>query len=349
MLDLRHHLRPSPPQAGAAGGRSRALTLAAAALGATLLGAGLAMVMELRSRPTPVSRWRSAAGRAQYLAAYEATLAELPEPDVTLDVPTGFGTVRVYRYAGTGTSRSPLLLLPGTRSGAPVWADNIPHLLRTADVYALDLLGEPGLSVQDRPISSDDDIATWLDQVLAALPEESFHLLGLSVGGRTATALAVRRPAQVASMTLLDPGMTLAPLPPGTIVRSIPASLPWFPRSWRDAFTSHLSGGIEVEDLPVARMIEAGMQHFRMALPQPALIAPELPAQCEPPVLAIIAGNSTIHDPQQAAETARSLIPDVRVHVIPGASHAISGEHPREIAALVDGFVQEVDARCAVG
>lgn len=345
MLDRPHHPRSSPPQAREDGRTSRVIALAAAALGATLFGAGLAVALELRPGPAPVGRWRSAAGRAQYLAAYEATFAELPDPDATLDVPTDFGTVRVYRFAGTGTSRQPLLLLPGTRSGAPVWADNIPHLLRTADVYALDLLGEPGLSVQDRPITSDDAIATWLDQVLAALPEESFHLVGLSLGGRTATALTVRRPAHVASLTLLDPGLTLAPFPWGTIVRSLPASLPWLPRSWRDAFTSHLSGGIEVEDLPVARMIEAGMQHFRMVLPQPRLIAPELLAQCEPPVLAIIAGRSVIHDPQRAAETARHLIPDVRVHVAPGASHAINGERPVEIAALVDDFVQEVESR----
>lgn len=59
----------------------------------------------------------------------------------------------------------------------------MPHLLQISDVYALDLLGEPGKSVQERPIASYADQAIWLEQTLAALSEERFHPVGISFGG----------------------------------------------------------------------------------------------------------------------------------------------------------------------
>ena len=54
----------------------------------------------------------------------------------------------------------------------PVWADLLPRLLDGRPVYANDLLGEPGLSIQDTPITNDDDQAAWLHAVLAELPED---------------------------------------------------------------------------------------------------------------------------------------------------------------------------------
>lgn len=296
------------------------------------------------TRAAPIGHWRSTEGRAAYLQAYEVAFSELPAPAETLDIRTDFGVVRVYRFEGTGDAEHPVVLLPGTASGSPVMADNIPSLLEGGDVYAMDLLGEPGRSIQDRPLTSDEDKAAWLHQTLAALPEEQFHVLGLSIGGWTATNLALHHPEHVASLTVLDPVQTFDDIPLGTALRSIPAAFPWMPRSWRDSFNSYTAGGAPVEDVPVARMIEAGMKNYRMAQPSPTRISPERLGTLEVPVLAILAGRSVMHDPATAEETARSALPDAHVEVFPDASHAINGEHPEEIAALVDEFVTEVEA-----
>ncbi len=58
----------------------------------------------------------------------------------------------------------------------------------------------------------------------------------------------------------------------------------------------------------MAEMIEAGMQHYRLRLPQPDRISEERLASLDLPVLAIIAGKSVIHDPQVAAATARRAL-----------------------------------------
>lgn len=291
--------------------------------------------------PSPVGHWDSAAGQDRYLAAYDEAFADLPEPDQTQDVRTDYGFVRVYRFAGSGDAEVPMVLLPGTASGSPVMADNLPSLLEVGDVYLMDLLGEPGRSVQERPITSSTEKAEWLDQALGQLPEDRFHLIGLSIGGWTAANLARHLPDRVATLTLIDPVHVFDDIPLGTVVRSLPAAFPWMPKSWRDSFNSYTAGGAPVEDVPVAEMIEAGMQHYRMRLPQPERISPEQLASLTMPVLAFIAGESVMHDPATATETAERALPGGTVHLYPEASHAINGEYPDQIAADIADFLAD--------
>ena len=291
--------------------------------------------------PSPVGHWDSAEGQDRYLAAYDEALADLPEPDQAQDVRTDYGFVRIYRFEGSGDAEVPMVLLPGTASGSPVMADNLPSLLEIGDVYLIDLLGEPGRSVQERPITSSAEKAEWLDQTLAQLPEETFHLMGLSIGGWTAANLALHFPDRVETLTLIDPVHVFDDIPLGTVVRSLPAAFPWMPKAWRDSFNSYTAGGAPVEDVPVAEMIEAGMQHYRMKLPQPERVSPEQLAALEMPVLAFIAGESVMHDPPTATETAEQALTDGTVHVYPQASHAINGEYPDQIAADTEEFFAE--------
>lgn len=306
----------------------------------------LVIAFALRT-PAPIGHWDSAEGQDRFLAAYTEAFADLPEPDDSIDVRTEFGIVRAYRFAGSGDASAPLVLLPGTASATPVWADNLPSLLEIGDVYTIDLLGEPGMSIQDRPITNDDDKAAWLHQTLDALPEDTFHLVGLSIGGWTATNLALHQPEHIETLTLIDPVYTFADMPLGTIVRSLPASLPWLPKSWRDSFNSYTAGGAPVEDVPVADMIEAGMQHYALQQPQPTRISEAQLGTLDLPVLAIIAGESVMHDADVAADTARRALTDGEVRLYPGASHAINGEHPDQIAADITGFLADVSGSSA--
>lgn len=312
--------------------------LRVALVGVTVVVVAVAFLLRT---PSPVGHWDSAEGQDRFSTAYDEAFGDLPEPDETLDIRTDYGVVRVYRFEGTGDAASPLVLLPGRASASPVWADNLPSLLEIGDVYTIDLLGEPGRSIQERPITSDVDQAAWLDQTLEALPEDSFHVVGLSIGGWTATNLALHEPKHIASLTLIDPVYVFDDMPLGTIVRSLPASLPWLPKSWRDSFNSYTAGGAPVEDVPVADMIEAGMQHYALKLPAPTRIEEEQLARLDMPVLAIIAGESVMHDSQSAVETAERALPEGTVRLYPEASHAVNGEHPDEIAADI---AEHVDA-----
>jgi pimeloyl-ACP methyl ester carboxylesterase len=310
-----------------------------------VVAAGAVVIAFLLRSPSPVGHWDGAEGQDRFRAAYDEAFADLPEPEETIDVRTDYGLVRVYRFAGTGTGTgagtgdTPLVLLPGTVSASPVWADNLPSLLRIGDVYTIDLLGEPGMSIQERPITSDADQAAWLEQTLAALPEPSFHLVGLSIGGWTAANLALHDTGHLATLTLIDPVFVFDDMPLGTIVRSVPASLSWLPKSWRDGFNSYTAGGAPVEDVPVADMIEAGMQHYARKLPQPTRITEDRLTGLDLPILAILAGRSVMHDSETAIATAERAVPDATIEVYPDASHAINGEYPEELAADIAAFV----------
>jgi pimeloyl-ACP methyl ester carboxylesterase len=289
-----------------------------------------------------VGLFRSAVAHDRFVRTYDAAMAELPQPDETLDLRTRYGMVRAYRFDGADPDLAPLVLLPGRASASPVWADNLPSLLGVRTVWTLDLLGEPGMSIQARPIQDDADQARWLAEALAQLPADEVHLLGMSIGGWTAMNLAVREPEKIASVILLDPVFTFANLSPEAIMRSILISVSWFPKSWRDSFISWTAGGAPVEDEPIADMIEAGMQSYRLALPAPSRFSEQQLAGVDLPVLAIIAGESPMHDAAAAATFADRVLADGRIEVYPDASHAINGEYPRRIAADVATFLDNV-------
>ncbi|GAA1853137.1 alpha/beta fold hydrolase [Brevibacterium marinum] len=302
-------------------------------------------------RPTsPVGHWNSAEGEEKFFSAYDKAFASMPDPAESRDVRTDFGIVRVYRFEGAGEA-APMMLLPGTAASTPIWAGNMPSLLEVGDVYALDLLGEPGRSVQSSPISGPEDEAEWLAQTVAALPEDSLNLVGLSLGGWTAANLAIHHPEHVRSLTLIDPVNTFDSIPLETVLRAVPASVPWFPRAGRDAFNSYTAGGAPVEDVPVADMIEAGMQHYSMKKPQPVRITEQQLSGLTMPVLALIAGDSVMHDPPTAAATAKRALgasagrdsgaASRTVRVYEDASHAVNGEYPEEMAADIEQLITD--------
>ncbi|PYR36823.1 MAG: hypothetical protein DMF93_19175 [Acidobacteria bacterium] len=74
-----------------------------------------------------------------------------------------------------------------------------------ARVYAIDMIGETGLSAPSRPPLASDRYAAWLDDVWRELGVTSAPVVGVSLGGWLALDLAVRRPQKVASLVLLSP------------------------------------------------------------------------------------------------------------------------------------------------
>jgi pimeloyl-ACP methyl ester carboxylesterase len=295
----------------------------------------LAAILWCLGDGSPVGHFASAAEKARFVAAYDRAMAALPPPQQIRDVRTSYGVVRIYRFAGAHDDRPPLLLLPGRAAPTPMWADNLSHFLALRSVYTVDLLGEPGLSIQDRPFDTDADQAAWLHEVIAQLPEPSVHVIGVSIGGWTAMNLALHQPGKIASLTLIEPVFVFTSMSVEAILRSIPASIAWLPRSMRDDFNSWTAGGATVVHDPVAEMIEAGMAAYRLKVPVPSLPDPAKVGALRLPVLVILAGASPMHDPTAAATEARRLLPQQTVRVYPGASHAITGEHPAEIAADV--------------
>ncbi|MFC4950234.1 alpha/beta fold hydrolase [Pseudonocardia sp. GCM10023141] len=278
-----------------------------------------------------VAHFTSTRGRAVFTAAYRSAIE---------DVATGYGTVRVHRFGST--PGAPLVLLPGRGGTAAMWRPNVAALAARRSVYALDLLGEPGMSVQAVPLRDTADQVRWLRETLDALDLGAVHLVGASIGGWLALTTARHSPAGIRSVTLLDPAQTLARIPLPTVLRSLGA-LPVAPAWMRRRFLASLSGAAPAGDTPIERVIAAGMRHHVSALPAPAYPTDDDLRAITVPVLALLGGRSVILDAERARQRATHLLTDVRAEVWPQASHAISGDCADAVNARILEFVSTVE------
>src|SRR5690625_260901 len=108
--------------------------------------------------------FRSTEGRDAYLDAYEESFQALPEPSSPHDLRTSSGIARVYEWASPQTAEAePVVLAPGRTSGAPMWAENLPALAAEHPVFAFDIIGDAGMSVQSVRFSDFDEQAEYIE------------------------------------------------------------------------------------------------------------------------------------------------------------------------------------------
>lgn len=289
-----------------------------------------------------VSSFIDKEGELEFMEAYNEAMSYLPEPAEEALLTTSFGQVKLYKFQASETERAPLLLLPGKSASTPMWEANLQDLIQERPVYTIDLIGEPGLSVENARIQTIQDQATWLKEVVTSLDEAEIHLLGLSFGGWSAANLLVQEEVpQVKSLILVEPVYVFDTLPLKTVLDSIPASVPFIPKSIRDRMLSHISGGADIEDEPIAWLIEAGMRNFKSKLPMPQKISKEELESLTVPTLAILGGESIMHNPDKAFAAAEESLtyPQSEAVLFDQASHAINGEYPEELAERIQMFL----------
>jgi pyruvate dehydrogenase E2 component (dihydrolipoamide acetyltransferase) len=108
---------------------------------------------------------------------------------------------RTVRCLELGSGGVPVLLLHGFGADLNTWMFNQPALCDARRTLALELPGH-GLSSKDVGAG---DVAFFTDVIEAALDADRVHVVGHSMGGALAIALAARRPERVASLSLLAP------------------------------------------------------------------------------------------------------------------------------------------------
>lgn len=299
-----------------------------------------------RPEQKTLGHWRSLEGQQSYEKSYAEAMKRLPTPGGTLDIPTDYGTVRVYEWVTEQTrSITPIILVPGYTSGVPMWESNLADLITKRPVYALDALGDSGLSVQTAIIKNGADQAAWLNQVITHLKVAKIHLVGHSFGGWSAANYASRYPEKVASLSLLEPVFVFQGLNLRIILKTIPAAIPFLPKRWRENMLKDI-GGVPKIDLnnPVARMISEGAEYFERKLPAPKQITPEQLRGWKMPVYVAMAANSSLHNSMKAVEVAQANIEHVQAKNWPNATHSLPMQFPREIDAEILAFIDACDS-----
>ena len=286
--------------------------------------------------------FRSAESEEAFQAAYDAVLAKWPQPVDGVDVPTPYGTTRV-NICGPDHA-PPVVLLPGAGATSTVWFNNVGTLIRSYQVFAVDLMGDFGRSVRDgQSIRTHADIVEWLDAVLEACEIEHPVLIGHSYGGWISLWYGLYGARAPRGLVLLDPTTIFGGFKPAYLLHSVPVFLPGSP----ERFIRHLrweTGGVELDEdwLDLLRQSAAHFPRGKLLLPKRP--TPEQLRGMTVPTLVLLGGRSRAHDPRHVASVARQLLPEVETAVIPGSTHHTmplyeSGELNRQLAA----FLRQLD------
>lgn len=285
--------------------------------------------------------FRNADARQGYLAAYDEMRGLSPRPDLVHDTPTEYGTVRVYQHGPAGGV--PVVLIHGFFLSSAMWWQQIADLTSDFTVYAMDVLGQPGASVQSKMMPTAADCARNVDEVLEGLRLRNVHLVGHSYGGWLATHTAARASGRLATLTLVDPASTVTRLS-ARFWRSLGLLLsrPHSVRAQRAAawVMGHPAPGSSVDSL--ARLFVAGFAAFVPPIRTAPLLLPShrILRSIEVPTQVLLAGT-TIHNTGKALQRIQSVVPTWRHRLWHSASHALPAEVHDEVNACIREFVIE--------
>nr|WP_281279224.1 alpha/beta hydrolase [Nocardia yunnanensis] len=203
-------------------------------------------------------------------------------------------------------------------------------------VYALDIIGGPGLSGQTKPITGRTDYAIWLDDTLAALELPHAHIMGYSDGAWRAFLAAVDGSERIASLLLVESGGAVGKTPWRVLVKMIRYAIPPSEKNMRKAAAWLMPGNVPVaEEMACAR---AGLG-YRTRSPWPQRLKDEELQAISAPTLLVYGGESVLGDPGAAATRARQLIPRCEVEIFPGATHGLLFQG-RDVDAALDRILR---------
>lgn len=294
--------------------------------------------------PAGVGHFRSAQDRQEYLGYYQQVMETMPASSRVEDVTTSYGTVRVYTWeSDAGRDSPPVVLLPGRASGAPMWAVNIPLLIQSRRVIAFDALGDAGMSVQSAPLTSADDQAAWVDEVLADVAPDGVHLVGHSFGGATAALYARIHPERVRSLTLLEAVFVFAYPPADIMGWTVVSSIPALPEGWRNKALERIGGEKLSGTDPMELMIKAGAEKFDASLPTPSPLTDEQAEALTMPVYVAIAGRNSVAGGSKAVERAQKILPQASIQVWDNATHSLPMQEAESLTPVLEQFWAQGD------
>lgn len=253
------------------------------------------------------------------------------------------GTRLRWRDEGDGT---PLLLLTGLGATSVAWDPLTAHMTTQHRM----LLPENRGALEDDGSHGELTLAQLADDAVGALDAAGIrtaHVAGNSLGGMIAQELALRHPDRVRSLIL-------AATSPG--VPCVPAS-PLF--AWHMARAATSSGGTRERHLAACflgrhaatsapceegglarlRITEGHRRQLRAALRWSALRRLHRLAV---PTLVLHGADDRLLPPMNARLLAR-LIPNARLHLLPGAGHFFISEAAAPAAAAIDLFLAAVE------
>jgi len=243
------------------------------------------------------------------------------------------GQPGAWLEAGAGP---PLVLVHGAGGSAELWPRQLDALADVAQVLAPDLPGHGPLGGRGRP--SIAAYAEWLDAFLAAVTEEPAVLVGHSMGGAVAQALALLRPERLAGLVLLATGARLR------VVARLVELLRHDPRESQSLIQDLSFGAAAAPECAalVARVLREGPPLVTLGdfLACDRFDVRERLAAIRIPTL-VVAGTADRLTPSRYARLLAATIPGARLVEIEAAGHFPQLEQPEPVNAAIRAFLAE--------
>ncbi|MFF2808421.1 alpha/beta fold hydrolase [Streptomyces sp. NPDC058000] len=265
--------------------------------------------------------YKSEAGAAEILRRYREALDAWPVPAERVRVPTRQG--ETFVVVSGPKDAPPLVLLHGSGANATMWQGDIASWSQHFRTYAVDVIGEPGLSAPSRPPLGSDAFQEWLDDVWEGLGISTAAVVATSLGGWLALDYASRRPERVTRLALLCPGgvgrQKMGWLFKFLLLRAF----------GRKGVRRSVRSGAGLEDpalQPVLDTVVLIFTHFKARTERLPVFPDEVLRRLGMPVLVIAGGRDALFDSAETARRVRACVPRATVHLLPEVGHAILGQ-----------------------
>jgi pimeloyl-ACP methyl ester carboxylesterase len=252
---------------------------------------------------------------------YRELLATLPVPAEHLRVPTREG--ETFVVASGPPDAPPLVLLHGSGSNTLMWAGDVAVWSEHFRVYAIDLIGEPGLSAPARPPLASGAYPLWFDDVLDGLGVARASVVAVSLGGWLTLDYATRHPERVERLALLTPAGVAKQKVAGVLGAVL---LKPFGK-WGKRKSIEVLLGPEVRaQAGSAAFVDLVSQHFRYRREPVPVIDDAALRRATMPILAIVGARDAFIDTPRTAERLLRLVPSATVRVLPGIGHLLPAQ-----------------------
>ena len=274
-----------------------------------------------------------------------AALVVATQVGTTLRVPVAGGEL-AYDEAGAGPA---VVLLHGSFLDRGTWDLQVPALRTRYRVVRYDIRPFGESTVPNQPYKTTDDLLALMD----ALKIDRAHLVGHSFGGGVAVDFALTHAARVASLVLVNSGVTGAAMPPDEQKEAtqvfIKARI-----SETEAVQAWMALGLwsvsrtkpEVRSA-LEKITSRNAARFRLSSPTFTQIVP--PAigrlgEIRAPTL-VVSGDRDTPGNRATSDALADGIPGARLVLIPGADHAIPLGWASELNKEILAFLNRVEAR----
>jgi pimeloyl-ACP methyl ester carboxylesterase len=276
--------------------------------------------------------FRSQAGAAEVMARYREVLDGWPVPSEQRRVATRQG--ETFVVACGRAEGPPLILLHGAQSNAASWMFDAAAWSSRFRVYAVDMIGDAGLSAPSRPPLEGDAHALWLDDVLDGLGVERASLVGLSLGGWLALDYATRRPQRVERLALICPAGIGRQK--NFLLKAAPLMLlgPWGARKTREMVFGPAPRQLPEAVRPLMELMGLIGRQYRPRVVQIPVIFDAALAALRMPLLAIVGGKDVLIDSFETQERLTRLAPHAEMVFLPEGRHFLPGQTARISAFL---------------